>query len=85
MHERKLIRPRVVNVSALEPLEPSLDAALFVDGLASLPGENDGDVRLAVDVQMQSLAGSGAVVQTRTDSFSKTTLLATCSLTSLID
>jgi hypothetical protein len=35
MHERKLTRPHVVNVSASESVESPLDAALLVDGLAS--------------------------------------------------
>jgi hypothetical protein len=51
-----------MNVSASESVESPLDAALIVDGLASLAGQNDGDIRKAVDVQPQGLSRRGAVV-----------------------
>jgi hypothetical protein len=61
MHGRKLTRSRVVNASASESVESPLDPALLVDGLASLAGEDDGDIRKPVDVQMQGFSRRGAV------------------------
>jgi hypothetical protein len=45
-----------------KPLELPLNGAVFSDGLASFPGDDDGDVRSAVNVQVLRLARPGPIV-----------------------
>jgi hypothetical protein len=45
-----------------EPIEPPVDGAIFADGLASLAGDDHGDVRSAVDVERPRFTRPGSVV-----------------------
>jgi hypothetical protein len=43
-----------VDLSGNQPVERTLDSAVLADGLAALAGDDDGDVRPAVDMKVLS-------------------------------
>jgi hypothetical protein len=61
VHERKLVRARVVDLPRHQPVERPLNGTVFADGLAPLAGDDDGDLGTAVDVEVVGFPRPSAV------------------------